>query len=104
MSEAQKIAQNRPEVKAKISKAFTGFIFINNGKVNKRVYEEEAQKLVDTGEWKRGKLSTGPRGPVTKLQGRVWIHKDSDTKFVDKQELQSYLDSGWVRGRGKLGG
>ena len=104
VSEAQKVAQNRPEVKAKLSSAFTGLIFISNGSCSKRVTQAEAEQLIATGNWTKGRLCYGPRGPIAKLKGRVWVHKESDSKFIEKSELQSYLDSGWVRGRGKLKG
>lgn len=104
VSEAQKVAQNRPEVKAKLSSAFTGLIFINNGTCSKRVTQAEAEQLISTGNWTKGRLRYGPRGPIAKLKGRVWVHKDLDSKFIEECELQSYLDSGWVRGRGRLKG
>ena len=100
VSEAQKVAQNRPEVKAKISKAFTGFIFINNGIVNKRVYEEEAQKLIATGEWRRGKLPMGPR--KNKSEPKIWIHRSDESKMILPTDLPQYQAVGWELGRGKL--
>lgn len=104
VSEAQKVAQNRPEVKAKISAAFSGLVFINNGVKNKRVKEAEVEHYVATGNWVRGKLPTGPRGPIDRLKNRKWIHKGGKAIMVPEIELQSYLDSGWVRGRGRLKG
>lgn len=102
VSKAQKVAQNRPEVKAKISAAFSGLVFINNGVKNKRVKEAEVEHYVATGDWVRGKLPMGPRGPIDKLKNRTWIHKDGKSIMVPGIELHSYLDSGWVQGRGKL--
>ena len=102
VSEAGKIAQNRPEVKAKISAAFSGLVFINNGVKNKRVKESEVERYVATGDWVRGKLPTGPRGPIDKLKNRTWIHKDGKAIMVPGVELQSYLADGWQKGRGKL--
>lgn len=102
ISEAGKIAQNRPEVKAKLSAAFSGLVFINNGIKNKRVKESEVEHYVSTGNWVRGKLPMGPRGPIDKLKNRTWIHKDDKAIMVSGVELQSYLESGWERGRGKL--
>lgn len=102
MSEVGKEAQNRPEVKAKLSSAFSGLIFINNGFYSKRVTASEAEQLIATGEWNRGRLPSGARGPVKKLQDRVWINKEGVSKFVEQFELQEYLDAGWLLGRGKL--
>lgn len=104
VSEVGKIAQNRPEVKAKISAAFSGLVFINNGVKNKRVKEAEVEHYVATGKWVRGKLPMGPRGPIDKLKNRTWIHKDGKAIMVPGVELQSYLNSGWVQGRGRLKG
>ena len=102
LSEVSKEVQNRPEVKAKLSSAFSGLIFINNGFCSKRVAATEAEQLIATGNWVKGRMSHGARGPVKKLQDRVWINKDSASKFVEQSKLQEYLDSGWVRGRGQL--
>lgn len=102
VSKAQKIAQNRPEVKAKLSSAFSGLIFVNNGFYSKRVTASEAEQLIATGDWVRGRMSSGPRGPIKKLQNRVWINLSGKSKFVSESELQSYLDSGWSLGRGRL--
>lgn len=102
VSEAGKIDQNRLEVKAKISAAFSGLVFINNGVKNRRVKEAEVEYYVATGNWVQGKLPMGPRGPIDKLKNRTWIHKDGRAIIVPGVELQSYLDSGWVQGRGKL--
>lgn len=102
VSDAQKIAQNRPEVKAKLSSAFTGLVFINNGFCSKRVTQAEAERLIATGTWSKGRMCWGPRGPVDKLKGRVWVHKEAESKFIENSQLKSYLNSGWEKGRGKL--
>lgn len=104
VSDAQKIAQNKPERKAQQSEIFSGLIFINNGVISKRVKSEEVTQLIATGEWKRGRLAKGPgsRGSVAALRDRIWVHKDSESRFVPKAEVQSYLDTGWLLGRGKL--
>ena len=101
LSTIGKETQNRPEVKAKIAAAFTGLIFVNNGIYSKRVTEEEALSLTATDSWVRGRLAKGKgsRGPVSKLQGRVWIHKEDSNKFVPRSELPSFLEQGWLRGR-----
>ena len=101
LSTIGKETQNRPEVKAKIAAAFTGLIFVNNGIYSKRVTEEEALSLIATDSWVRGRLAKGKgsRGPVSKLQGRVWIHKEDSKKFVPRSELPSFLEQGWLRGR-----
>lgn len=102
MSEVGKEAQNRPEVKAKLSSAFSGLIFIDNGVTSKRVTAAEAEQLIATGNWVKGRMSHGARGPVKKLQGRIWVNKEGISKFIEQSEIQEFLDSGWVPGRGKL--
>lgn len=102
MSEVGKEVQNRPEVKAKLSSAFSGLIFINNGVTSKRVTAAEAEQLIATGNWVKGRMSHGARGPVKKLQGRIWVNKEGISKFIEQSEIPEYLDSGWVPGRGKL--
>lgn len=102
MSRINKEAQNRPEVKEKISKAFSGLIFINNGVTSKRVRAEEAEQLIATGNWVRGRMRYGPRSSVKKLQNRIWVNKDGISKFISEAELDDYLDAGWNKGRGPL--
>lgn len=102
VSEAQKIAQNRPEVKAKLSSTFSGLIFVNNGIISRRVRSDEAEKMIATGEWVRGRMSHGPRGSVQKLQNRVWINLNGVSKFVDQSEVAVYSAEGWSLGRGRL--
>lgn len=36
------------------------------------------------------------------LKGRIWITNGTEAKTIKPEELQSYLASGWVRGRGNL--
>lgn len=104
LSEIGKEVQNRPEVKEKISRALKGLIFINNGFLNKRVSKEEAEVLIASGLWARGRiaLGKGSRGPVEKLKGRFWIHKDNQSKFILASELANYQSLGWELGRGSL--
>lgn len=38
------------------------------------------------------------------LKGRIWITNGIEAKTIKPEELTQYLDSGWIRGRGKLKG
>ena len=68
----------------------------------RKVKEAEVERYLATGDWVRGKLPMGPRGPIEKLQRKKWVHKGTESRFVDENELQSYLADGWQKGRGKL--
>lgn len=35
-----------------------------------------------------------------RMSDKVWVHNDVERKFIYKEELQSYLDKGYVRGSG----
>jgi len=99
ISKRSKYYNNLPETKALVSKQFTGRLFINNGKQNKRVFKDDGDKLVATGEWVWGKLPMGPRGPVEKLRNRKWMHKlDGTCKTIPKDEVDDYLAQGWLLG------
>jgi hypothetical protein len=65
--------------------------FINDGKINKKVYSDtELENYLSKG-WLRG----FKKGSLKK----VWIKKDDEEKSIDPSELSNYLDSGWERGR-----
>lgn len=74
-------------------------IFINNGFYSKRVTLDEAEKLIQTGEWVKGRLAFTHRGPMPQLKGRVWVNKNNEEKFIPGDELNTYLEKGWVKGR-----
>lgn len=33
-----------------------------------------------------------------RMSDKIWVHNDTERKFIYKEELQSYLDKGYVRG------
>lgn len=37
-----------------------------------------------------------------RMSDKIWVHKDSERKFIYKEELQSYLDKGYIKGMGKI--
>ena len=89
--------------------------WINNGVITKQVHYKEVDNYLKDG-WVLGRLKMNkinPRKPVSqetrqKLSiamkkdktGRVYIYKGDVIKMIKPDKLQSYLDSGWFRGRG----
>ena len=70
------------------------------GKVN--VKDKDGNKLkvsVDDPRIKTGELVGINVGCPSPIKGRVWIHKDSKTKCIQKHELNEWLSNGWKRGR-----
>jgi hypothetical protein len=91
----------------KISKAQSGVgnsqfgkCWINDGVESKKVLKADLTKYTSNG-WKVGRIPL--ESMINKLpspnKGRVCIVKDGRSKTVDSKDLQSYLGSGWNRGR-----
>ena len=36
-----------------------------------------------------------------RMSEKIWVHNDTERRFIYKEELQSFLDKGYVRGMGK---
>ena len=53
--------------------------------------EEQSLALENTNKLKKEKRNT-----------YVWIHKDGETKTITPSELETFLNEGWEKGRGKL--
>ena len=102
-SEIQKIVQNSPEQKARLSQQFTGRKFINNGEQNKYVHEEECEQLLATGEWVLGRLPNKRKIVSEKFKNRKWVHKANGVRtLIQASEVDDYLAQGWILGRGEL--
>lgn len=39
------------------------------------------------------------QGEKNSMYGRCWIHNNFESKSIDKNELQQWLDDGWIKGR-----
>lgn len=83
-----------PELKKFFSELATkvhkGTRVVNNGVVNRQVKPEIAAQLVAEG-WKYGKI------PDTRKY--VWVKKDGSCKRIFAEDLDNYLQQGWVRGK-----
>ena len=47
----------------------------------------------------RLKVSIALKGKPSKARGKIWIHKDSDTKMILPSEYDTYANNGWLKGR-----
>lgn len=91
---------------AKQGEARRGKIWISKNMVNKLINEDELAIYLADG-WLRG-LYISEKGKEAQLKaakfnkgatGKVWINNTLENKFVDKCELDTFLASGWVKGR-----
>ena len=77
-------------------------IYINNGEIEKRVYENELNSFLNNG-WIKGRLpertkkwsASGSRSAANIIK----IHKDTINKNIKKEELEQYLSDGWQLGQ-----
>lgn len=37
-----------------------------------------------------------------KCLGKIWVHKDSTIKMIFPNELDTYINNGWIKGRGNI--
>ena len=45
------------------------------------------------------KKNNHQQGEKNSQFGTCWIHNDKENKKVKKEELNKYIDSGWIKGR-----
>lgn len=64
--------------------------YINNGKIEKRINEENINIFLNDG-WTRGRL-TKP------CQGMLHIIKNNRMLYIKKKKLNEYLKDGWIIG------
>lgn len=83
------------EVKNKIKKQSSKRKCMNNGKRTTRVKLEDIDKFLVDG-WKMGEL---PRGPKKIENLQYWVTDGKESKLVFKEDIQTYLDKGYERGR-----
>lgn len=85
------------------SKVMSNKIHVNNGTESRMVSKETAEQfLKDNPDWKYGrkKFKPKPAGSVVFCAGTIFINKDGIAKRIKPEELQNFLDAGWVKGRG----
>ena len=98
-------------MKNKLSKTRKGMIYINNGEIEK-IIKPTVLHLYVYDNWKEGKLpmtnemkksisnaSFGKPGTTT---GKIYINKNNVEKLILKEDLEKYLNNGWIKGRIKL--
>lgn len=78
--------------------------WINNGEINKRVLQQELNEYLNNG-WQLGTLKNYKSCSIERKEkisnqnkGRKYIHKDRVRKFVKQNELDEYLNDGWLLG------
>lgn len=121
--------QKTPEHKAKLSDANIGRIYIVNSEGEEKSFHRDDKIVHDylqTGNWTIGRkdmtlerkksLSNALKGRVsprkgykcseeerqqlaTRCLGRIWVHNDQHSKMIYIEELDTYLDQGYIRGR-----
>lgn len=72
----------------------------NEGKIkydtftNKKHTEESIEKMKLT-----HKLNEHQKGNKNSQYGTCWINKDKENKKIKKEELEIWLEQGWIKGR-----
>lgn len=94
-------------MKAKLSETRTGLIYINNSITEKIINPINLIDYVYDG-WKEGKLpmpehqkeaiSKGSIGKPGTIDGKIRINDGKTEKFIFKNELDEYLELGWLLG------
>lgn len=93
--------KTKKQISKKVTEINTGKKFINNGKINKFVTVEEAEKYFALNEnWVYGRLSSEKFLETRKNLNKnyCWITNGTKNKFINPNELEKYLDKGWKRG------
>lgn len=101
-----------PEFYKKVAEKHRGNKLMNNGEKQIWVHKEDIEKYLNNG-WKIGTCKKRNRvyekGKAWKekywnekyakiRKDRIWIHKEEIRKWIKKDELQKYLDDGWLLG------
>ena len=51
--------------------------------------------------WKKGRTLKKSEKFITAQKGKAWVYKENETHHIYLEELQDYLDKGYIRGRCK---
>lgn len=96
-SERNKERYKNPEQRKITSEASKDRKFVTNGIKNKNIKEDKIDTfLKENSDWYIGKTLK------INTKGRITIHKDNVNKFINKEELDKYLNLGWNIGGKKL--
>jgi hypothetical protein len=86
-------AKETPEYKDKMSKSQKKYFETNEGNFKNKKHSEETKKLLKS--VMKGKGS----GENNSQFGTCWITKDGTNKKIKKEEIDTYLNKGWLKGR-----
>ena len=85
-----------------------GYIHITNEIEDKMIPESEFANYENQG-WRRGRkkfsketcenISKGHVGKQPSNTNKICVHKNRTNKFINKDELDTYLEDGWIKGR-----
>lgn len=70
--------------------------WVNNGKINKQVTENELESYINNG-FQKGQI----RSHNWSIKDRIAVNKDGITRYINKDELQNYLDLGYSIGNNR---
>lgn len=88
-----------------------GTIWINNGNQTKMIHPDQLDKYISQG-WVRGrlrmseeqkkKIGDAVRGHTAQNKGTIVINKNGIEKFILPDDIDTYLNDGWDRGRAPI--
>lgn len=81
------------EYRENMSKSLIEYFDVNEGNFKNKRHSEETKQLIS--EKRKG---TGT-GETNSQYGTCWITKDGINKKIKKEELDTYLNDGWIKGR-----
>ena len=84
-----------------------GTCWVHNSEKSIRIKKEELESYLQQGYIKGGKMFkpieeynyAKNKGPNHPQYGCCWIHNDSQSIIIKKEELESYLQQGYIKGR-----
>lgn len=88
-----------------LSENNTGKITVKKNNNTKFIVKKDLEKYISDG-WVLGQYSTEETREARvqankKRSGFIWIHNDTTSMHIRSDELNTYILSGWIRGRGK---
>ena len=86
-------AKATPEYKDKMSKSQKKYFETNDGNFKNKKHSEETKKLL------KSVMKGKGIGKNNSQFGTCWITKDGTNKKIKKEELETYLNEGWLKGR-----
>jgi hypothetical protein len=87
------IEREKPEYRKNMSNSLFEYFENNNGNFSGKQHTEETKKLMSESKKGIGK------GDKNSQYGTCWITRDGENKKIKKQELDSFTQKGWEKGR-----